>query len=399
MASRLPASLAPLFPRLKPVYTQATRALAPFTRGLSRIRGGYLPSGSLASLDESVADAGGRIWATRGEEHVTRATPSGEPPRHATFIEHAEFTQPPLAVAELPDGRVLGKHRVVVDRRGRMIEELGLYWGTKRYSEHEVFWHPFPDPPLEVDGVLGVLAGRGDLNWYHFLLDIVPRLALFDEPGVPTPEHWYLPLGRQWQRDVFELVGLLPNDGVIDADAVPHVRAEKLLVPGLPDFNVTAPWTVAFIRERLLPAGLGVVPGRRIYLTRGDKRNNRIVRNEPEVMDALGDRGFTVLDTATLSVAEEISTFGEAECIVAPHGAALTNILFASPGASVIELFAPDYVTPSYWKLADCVPDLEYRYLLGAGRGPRGDMNGVMSDITIDVAALDRVLDSLSVKA
>jgi capsular polysaccharide biosynthesis protein len=177
------------------------------------------------------------------------------------------------------------------------------------------------------------------------------------------------------------------------------VQAEKLLVPGLPDFNVTAPWTVAFARERLLPAGLGVVPGRRIYLTRGDKRNNRIVRNEPEVMDALGDRGFTVLDTATLSVAEEISTFGEAECIVAPHGAALTNILFASPGASVIELFAPDYVTPSYWKLADCVPGVEYRYLLGAGRGPRGDMNGVMSDITIDVAALERVLDSLSVKA
>jgi Glycosyltransferase 61 len=360
------------------------------------MRGGYLPRGSVATVEESTATAGGRVWLARPEERLSRAIPPGEPPRHPEFVGDAELLVPRVAVAELPGGRVLGPHRVVIDRRGRMIEELGLYWGTKRWSEHQVFWHPFPEPPLELGGLLGVLAGRGDLNWYHFLLDIVPRLALFETPGVPTPERWYLPLQHRWQRETLELAGLLPHEGVVDADSVPHVQAETLLVPGLPDFNVTAPWTVAFIRERLRPPELERVPGRRIYVTRGRRRNNRIVRNEPEVTEMLADRGFTVVDTGTLSVAEEIRTFAEAEWIVGPHGAALTNLLFASPGASVIELFAPDYVNPSYWKLVDCIPGLGYRYLVGTGRAPRsGRMNGVMSDITIDLAALGRALDSL----
>jgi glycosyl transferase family 61 len=393
MASRLPSPLTPLFPPLKAAYTQATRAISPLSRRLSR----HLPSGHLKLADESIADGGGQVWVTRPEEQVRRDLPTGEPPRHPRFVKDAEMVSPRMVVAELPRGRVLGPHRVIIDGRGRMIEELtGVYWGTKRWSEHDVFWHPFPGPPLEVEGSLGVVAGRGDLNWYHFLLDIVPRLALFEQPGVPAPDRWYLPLAHDWQRETLEIMGVLPAENVIDADAEPHVRAERLLAPSLPDFEASAPWTVDFVRSRMMPRELERVPGRRIYLTRGQRRNNRIVRNEPEVVEMLAERGFEVVDTATLTVAEEIRTFAEAEWIVAPHGAALTNILFSSPGASVIELFAPDYVTPSYWKLADCVPGLGYRYLLGTGRGPRsGNMNGVMNDITIELGALERMLDTL----
>ena len=104
------------------------------------------------------------MWVARPEERVRRTVPAGEPPRHPRFVGDSDLVVPRVAVAELPDARVLGPHRVVIDRRGRMIEEFGLYWGTDRWSEHQVFWHPFPDPPLEVSGVVGVLAGRGDLS-------------------------------------------------------------------------------------------------------------------------------------------------------------------------------------------------------------------------------------------
>jgi hypothetical protein len=90
--------------------------------------------------------------------------------------------------------------------------------------------------------------------------------------------------------------------------------------------------------------------------------------------------------------------FAEAECIVSPHGAALTNILFASAGASVIEILAPDYVDVGFWKLAAAIPGLNYRYLLGRGRRPRPGREevGVMSDITVDLGALERALDSVA---
>jgi hypothetical protein len=85
---------------------------------------------------------------------------------------------------------------------------------------------------------------------------------------------------------------------------------------------------------------------------------------------------------------------------VGPHGGALTNLAFASPGASVVELFAPDYVQGCYWKLSDCVSGLTYRYLVGDGRPDRrGRMLGVDSDMTIDTAALLTLLDGLPVDA
>jgi hypothetical protein len=401
MALRIPAPLTPLWPQLKRAYTHATRAVAPVTRQLSRARGGYLPRGAVATVDESIADAGGRMWVARPEERVLREVPTGEPPRHVKFIGDADLHVGRVAVAELPGGRMLGRHRVVIDCRDRMIEEFGLYWGTKRWSEHQIFWHPFPDPPLEVEGTLGVIAGRGDLNYYHFLMDVFPRLAVLESEGVPTPDRWYLPLGQPFHRPILELAGLLPGAEVVDADTHPHVRAERLLVPGLPDVDKRVPpWSVQFIRERLRPPGAEVVPGRRIYVTRGSQRHNRIILNEPEVLELLGERGFEVVDPGAHPAIEQIRMFAEAEWIVSPHGAALTNLLFASPGATVVELFAPNYVDVSYWKLADCVPGLNYRYLIGAGPQPRPGREevAVMNDITVDLAALKRTLDALPVE-
>jgi hypothetical protein len=387
----------PLWPLAKAAYTPGTRAVAPFTGQLSRLRGGYLPRRSAPLVDASEARNGGRMWVAKPEERLDRAIPTGEPARHPTFVSEATETIPRVAVGELPGGRVLGPHRAVIDAGGTLIEEFCMYWGTSRWREHPIFWHPFVEAPLEVAGSLGVLAARGDHSYYHFLLDVLPRLAIIDMSGSPTPERWYVPLQRRFQREILELAGFLPAADVVDSDLVTHVRAEALVVPGLPDTELrTPPWTIPFIRERLLPANLERVPGRRIYVTRGRERHHRTVTNEEDVVEFLVERGFTVIDPGSLPVTEQIRAFAEAEWIVAPHGAALANLAFASPGASVIELFAPDYVQGCYWKLADCVPGLGYRYLLGAGRGPRGSqMNGVMSDITIELAALERALDNL----
>jgi hypothetical protein len=400
MAVRLPAPLRPAWPLAKAAYTRSTRAVAPLTGQLSRLNRGYLPRRGAPLVDDSVARSEGRMWVARPEERLDRAVPPGDPARHQTFVGEASEVVPRVAIGELLGGRVLGPHRAVIDGGGAMIEEFSMYWGTSSWREHPIFWHPFTDAPLDVEGSLGVLATRGDHSNYHFLLDVLPRLAIMETPGVPTPDRWYAPLQRGFQREILELAGFLPAADVVDSDLVTHVRADTLIVPGLPDAELrTPPWTVPFIRERLLPSDLERVPGRRIYVTRGRERHNRTVTNEEDVVAFLADRGFTVVDPGTMPVAEQIRTFAEAEWIVAPHGAALTNLAFASPGASVIELFAPDYVQGCYWKLADCVPGLGYRYLLGAGRGPRGGrMNGVMSDITIELPALERALDALPVE-
>jgi capsular polysaccharide biosynthesis protein len=91
-----------------------------------------------------------------------------------------------------------------------------------------------------------------------------------------------------------------------------------------------------------------------------------------------------------------VRAFAEAEYIVGPHGAGLTNLAFAPPGAAVVELFAGDYVNECFWALACTVEGLRYRYLVGDGTPTRSRRNrGVASDITVDTRQVRRLLDDL----
>jgi capsular polysaccharide biosynthesis protein len=249
-----------------------------------------------------------------------------------------------------------------------------------------------------VSGRLGVLANRGDFNYCHVLLDVLPRLGVLERcPEIPFPKRWYAPVRTAFQRELIAAVGISPEQ-VIDSTRVLHVQAECLVVPGLPDDDLRIPeWVVGFLRSHLLPEGVERVPGRRLYVTRGSQRHSRIVTNGPEVQAMLAGRGFVEIDPGTMSVREQVKAFAEAEVIVAPHGAALTNLVFASPGSLVVEIFAPDYVNICFWALAERVAGLDYRYLVGEGMprpGREKAMAGVASDITVDVSKLARLLDN-----
>jgi capsular polysaccharide biosynthesis protein len=289
---------------------------------------------------------------------------------------------------------VLGRHHAVITNRGDFVEEICWYFNTSRPSEHPMYLHPFPPAPRQVPGRLGVLASRGDRVYYHFLMDVLPRLGVLEQcPEVAPPDRWYVPADLPFQQQLLDLVGIGP-DRRIDSSEAPHVQAECLVVPGLPGTNVQNPaWAVAFLRERLLPPGLERVPGRNLYVTRGDSPNNRIVRNEDELLRALDGRGFRRIDPGQMPVVDQIRAFAEADVIVSAHGSALANIVFASPGACLIELFPRGHVVPDYWKLACGVPGLEYRYVTGVGATDRCDRSRMLvSDVVADIDALEATL-------
>ena len=62
--------------------------------------------------------------------------------------------------------------------------------------------------PVEVPGRLGVLATRGDTNYYHFLHDVLPRVAVLEQAGVERPDRWYVPHTTRFQRELLELWGI-----------------------------------------------------------------------------------------------------------------------------------------------------------------------------------------------
>lgn len=390
----LPAPVRPLWPQLKVAYTFGTRMVAPGSKMLSRARGGYLPTGAVSTMEEAAATSGGRCWVARPSEEVVRPLPEGCPSRHPAYVGNVREVIDRVAVAELPGGRVLGSHHAVITGAGGLVEEICWYFNTTRPTEHPLHLHPFPPPPVDVQGRVGVLASRNDRVYYHFLMDVLPRLGVLEQcPEVEVPERWYVPANLPFQHQLLDLIGIGPEQR-IDSSQVPHIRADCLVVPGLPGTNVqNPPWVVSFLRERLLPAQIERIPGRNLFITRGSGRYNRSVRNEEEVLSALSDRGFERIDPGQMSVADQIRAFAEADVIVSPHGSALANIVFASPGSCLIELFPRGHLVPDYWKLASGVPGVEYRYLAGVGATERCNRSRMLvSDVVVDVDMLLKTL-------
>ena len=50
---------------------------------------------------------------------------------------------------------------------------------------------------------------------------------------------------------------------------------------------------------------------------------------------------------ARWALLEQVDAFAAAQVVVAPHGAALGNLVFCPPGVRVLELFAPRDVNPA----------------------------------------------------
>lgn len=102
---------------------------------------------------------------------------------------------------------------------------------------------------------------------------------------------------------------------------------------------------------------------RRIWLSRAGIRKRHVL-NEAEVLDALAPFGIEMVEPQLLSHREQVAMFGEAELITGPSGAAYTNLIFASPGAKLVEICPPDIQEPFFVATA-LQAGMTYRHVFG----------------------------------
>ncbi|MGV3640578.1 MAG: glycosyltransferase family 61 protein [Adhaeribacter sp.] len=125
----------------------------------------------------------------------------------------------------------------------------------------------------------------------------------------------------------------------------------------------------------------------RLYISRS-KASKRRVLNEEQLIPLLLQHGFRIVHAEELTYRQQVELFAQAACVVAPHGAGLTNILFAR-NCSVLELHPADLIKPHYFLAAKAL-GLPYSYLTGPASA--GKM-----DFTIDPIAFEaRLLEMLS---
>lgn len=401
--TRLPTRLQVAWPLIKRLHRFASLVNGVVVRRTSRVFGPRaLPRrGSVSSAATAASEPAAVTFrgADQGES-IRRAPAIGDPAGHWVFAIKETFDVPSRYALEIEGGVVVGDYGANITPAGTLDYETSDYFGVSGWREHPIFLRRRLPPVEHVEGTLVSLATRGGSNnYYHFLLDVLPRFGVFQElmPG-RSADAIYVPAVTRWQQ---QLLALTDFADVPRIETLKHraVRADHLVVPCLPNpEEVAPPATIEWLRSRLVPHSTSDKP-RRLYVTRGATPNTRRFVREAELMEQLSARGFERIDPGSMSVRDQIDYFAAAEVIVAPHGAALTNLVFAAPGVRVLELFVAEYVKHCYWAITSCIPDSTYTYLIGGDvsqHGPGDPMNKIQADIDIDpdvvVAAVDRLI-------
>lgn len=286
----------------------------------------------------------------------------------------------PLAetfVAQIPQGSVHVGHyprhlyasfaSAVLTRRGELLadvspslpppEFLDWDWKPAHLEHHPVLDLPHLPPPIPLDGPAALLP-LGAVNYFHWMVDILPALDLLRRSGVlekdiPLLVHGYQ--GKPFQVQSLAALGI-PSERLLSFEQAggSHVQAQNLIVPSLAGpVGCLTPrgWQVL---QQLAPLGQAAGLPRRIYISRRAARWRRVI-NEAEVLEALRPWGFVSVQLEALSPGEQIALMQRAEAVIGIHGAGLTNLAFCQPGTVVIEIFPTNAVLPYFWSLAQVV--------------------------------------------
>jgi len=119
------------------------------------------------------------------------------------------------------------------------------------------------------------------------------------------------------------------------------------------------------------------------------------MENAEAVEAAILEYGFVSLNPARFSFEEQVAIFSEAQCIVAPVGAALANAIFSPSGCRIVAL-AAYYENANYYYFSNLMGVLGHQlhYLVGPHVSRTGDI--LHRDYTIDIDALHTALRQIA---
>lgn len=317
------------------------------------------------------------------------------------------FTRP--AVFEFLDAELAGSPALAFDRNGGLIMESTPPQFVP-LREHLDFFVPmaslvrkhFPGRGAQEFDTATLLTNAWTNNYWHWLLDVLPRLEGLDhfelesgcEPQLIVP-----PNLTHWQLESLELTARRPIRRVIWQGG--RARVRRLVIPSFRrqflQGHYNRPMSLSgcrWVRDRVLDNleeatdKKSLYPDR-IWVSRSDAACRRVV-NEDEVLDALHTLGFESFNLSELSFAEQVRLFSQVRFVIGPHGAGLINLMF-SENPTVIELFN-NRLLPGNANLARI---LGFRYGCLICGSDRSTDSGPDSDLRVNVDQLLALLEKL----
>ena len=205
-------------------------------------------------------------------------------------------------------------------------------------------------------GSLDIAVGyrAGWKNYYHWTTQCLLNTYWLHREGLLEGCVLAVPRIGQIQERCLQLLGIAPEK-LYCVDRTGSVRAKTFKVTNVL-FALAAHRFPSELRSMaaVLKSGANtedIAAPRSIYISRFDSHRRRMI-NEEQLIKALEKLGIAHVSMTGKTLDEQIWILRGAKLIVAPHGAALTNILYAEPGSHLYELLPSSYVVRCYQDLA-----------------------------------------------
>ncbi|MEM6906971.1 MAG: glycosyltransferase family 61 protein, partial [Pseudomonadota bacterium] len=311
------------------------------------------------------------------DEH--RPIPAAWSPEEAAFLARAR-TRDETAPGYAPDRAITGDRLVLhtgawidlatgatlLPSQGATVMARGE---TANWNATRARWQASTQP---LPGRATALVPTG--NYFHQIVETGLRIAaLMHRPemaGRPvTLVH--PPPGGEVARALLTVLATLPGLSLREMPAGALVAPDEVLTffarTNNWEWPDLGPGEVSWLREAFATLyGSPEAPEAcepRLYLSRAGAKLRQFT-NGAEIEALLRARGFASFEARDTNHAAQIARFAAARTIVSIHGAGLTNLIFAIPGARVIEIFPANHVKSTYWWMARRL-GLRYRPVIG----------------------------------
>jgi capsular polysaccharide biosynthesis protein len=302
---------------------------------------------------------------------------------------------PAASLYYLRGARLLGDEGAVISSDNRVFAEFTMPPASS-WQEHSCFRRGRIPPLTPLKGWYATVAWPESKFFFHWMIESLPRVALLGDylsalDGIFVPS----PL-QSFHKESLAMLGI-PLSKLVPLGPQAHFAPEHLFVPRAFAMYNPPSWLHRWYKSAFeLPSRQdGTESRRRIYVSRADAPARRVA-NEDEVVAELEKRGFEPVRLTDMPFADQARLFNEAEIIIAPHGAGLSNLVFCNPGTVVLEVLPPNWMAPCFMSLAASA-GLSYRHLRADTFASQGRADPQRDAVLLPTVQITALLDAMGI--
>ncbi|HUB67343.1 MAG TPA: glycosyltransferase family 61 protein [Candidatus Methylacidiphilales bacterium] len=253
-------------------------------------------------------------------------------------------------VGKFEGGKVYLFHEALVSGRrgGLLVSNRNQFFANLTHYPSGSHLHPdavnlkMPSP-TKLNGTGAYLCTpQAAGNYYHWMIDLVPRLWLLEQAGYTARNLDYLFVNGQnlsWEKEPLLAHGFRAEQICVCTKSN-RFQIERLAAPDMiANYSACEPWKVRFLQRLFAPEPSS--QRRQLFCGRKSASWRRLT-NEDELYARLEPLGFANINPSGMSVGEQARLFSSASLVVGVHGAMLTNSVFLPEDAFVIEIQSRD---------------------------------------------------------